>query len=194
MAEYRFCLADSHNVIIDAPVLECESDAAASFAALEMIGEHAAVEVWDRTRLVTRLRKQSSEPAPMKVERSERPNSADAAVPMAGKGGRAETSLPHGAILSRERPPAPPAVDALEAALRKALRLMDEHYFALVCGLRRDGITLNVAGAWQAAPDRFENGAPVDPESDPRIGFADDVRSARRAAKKALARIRSRAA
>lgn len=80
-----------------------------------------------------------------------------------------------------------PAEIALEAALRIALRVMDEHYMVIVSGLRVDGITRNATGVWQLAADHFNTGKLAHPGSDPRMAVADDVRAARAAARKALA-------
>ena len=74
---------------------------------------------------------------------------------------------------------------ALAAALRLALRVLDETYMALASDLRREGITRHTDGIWQASPDHFDRGEPAD-HTDPRILRAEELILARREARKAL--------
>ena len=74
---------------------------------------------------------------------------------------------------------------ALAAALRLALRVLDETYMALASDLRREGITRHTDRIWQASPDHFDRGEPAD-HTDPRILRAEELILARREARKAL--------
>lgn len=183
MAEYRICLIDAGNVVVEAPVLDYETDAAASFAGMQMAGEHTAVEIWDRTRLVSRFDTLAGRAASR--ERFSKP---DPDEPLAQVGAITNVGVaPPELIDGDARTGTMPAIIAMEGALLTALRLMDEFYMVIVSELRRDGMTRNTAGLWQAAIDHFESGELVDQASDPRICWANELRDARVATRLALA-------
>lgn len=80
-------------------------------------------------------------------------------------------------------------VQVMADALRAALRVMNEQYFAVVHTLRQNGITLNSQGQWQKdATDNFVPGTPIQPDYDLRVAMAEELRQARAQARKAIGR------
>lgn len=55
MTEYCICIINAQNVVLEATVTTCGSDAEALVVASRLIDEHRGAEVWDCTRMVGRL-------------------------------------------------------------------------------------------------------------------------------------------
>ena len=76
---------------------------------------------------------------------------------------------------------------ALEAALRDALRVINEQLFAIIQALRQDGITLSAAGVWETRiKEKSDDTVPIVPGEDRRVDIAEDLRQVRAQARRAL--------